>query len=195
MFISLVLLLILIFPLPKLNLGQKPDLNFSELPNNTKYIIGNHHIYMAIMLELLQRSDYLKSCFCNPGFDLLTKDLNTLSGIIQLASPPDFQISNFRVSMQRSHWIWYINLTGVHLNFFNCRTPFGYGLTGKWEASDGTSSKVHFGNDPVDDLKPFDYGLDFGCRSRIWQNSDFFSILYGIKNTFHPESSTRRTKI
>jgi hypothetical protein len=39
----------------------------------------------------------------------------------------------------------------------------GYGLTGKWKSSNGASAKVHFGNDPVDDLKPFDYGLDFGA--------------------------------
>ena len=29
-------------------------------------------------------------------------------------------------------------------------------------ASDETSSNVHFGNDPDDDFKPFDYGINFG---------------------------------
>jgi hypothetical protein len=52
-----------------------------------------------------------------------------------------------------------------------------YGIGGKWE-SGGESSDISFGSGDNDDMKPFDFGLNFGVGANI-QNF-LISVQYGI---------------
>ena len=73
----------------------------------------------------------------------------------------------------------------------------GYGLTGSWKTSDGTTSKVHFGNDPVDDFKPFDYGLDLGAGVEFGRIQITSLYYMGLKtlSTLNPPLKEQKFKV
>ena len=51
----------------QIKFGPKVGLNISELPNNTQYIIGKHHIYTGYHLGATAEIRLVKELFLQPG--------------------------------------------------------------------------------------------------------------------------------
>jgi hypothetical protein len=158
--------------------GPIVGLNFSELPNNSKYIIGKHHIYNGYHLGAIAELRLFDQLFLQPGFLITVKGSKYIVGNDTAGSTTGF--SDFQFSCSNAEipldLIYKFDRRSFKLLLI-AGPHFGYGLTGKWEASYGTSSKVHFGNNPEDDLKAFDYGLDLGAGvefGRIQVSSQYY---------------------
>ena len=146
----------------QIKFGPKVGLNFSELPNNTKYII-QQQFYSGYHLGGVAEFRLFDELFFQPGILISNKGSKYIVGNNTTGSTTgftSFQFSGFYADIP-------LNLVyKFNLRFFKiillAGPQLGYGSTGKWEATDGKLSKVHFGNDPEDDIKPLDYGLNFG---------------------------------
>jgi hypothetical protein len=182
----------------QIKFGPQAGLNFSELPNNTEYIIGNHHIYTGYHVGVIAEIRLVKELFLRPGVLITNKGSKYTVGNNIGDSANGF--SNFRFSG------FYTDIP-INLAYkFDLRSfkflliagaQLGYGLTGTWQTSDGTTSKVHFGNDPVDDFKPFDYGLDFGAGvefGRIQITSVYYMGLKTL-STLSPPLTEQKFKV
>jgi len=153
-------------------------LNFSELPNNTKYIIGKHHIYNGYHLGTIAELRLSDKLFLQPGILLTVKGSKYIAGNDTAGATTGFSDYQFSCSNAEIPLDLVYKFDRRSFKVLLLAGPrFGYGLTGKWESSYGNSSKVHFGNDPEDDLKSFDYGLDFGAGvefGRIQVSSQYY---------------------
>lgn len=146
----------------QIKFGPKAGLNFSELPNRTKYII-NQQIYSGYHLGAMAEFKLSDHLFIQPGILISNKGSkyivgNNAGGINTGFS--NFQFSGFFAEVPLN--LAYKFYTRSFNLFLTGGPQFGYGLTGKWTATYGTSSNIHFGIDPTDDLKPFDYGFCLG---------------------------------
>jgi Outer membrane protein beta-barrel domain len=146
----------------QIKFGPKAGLNFSELPNNTQYII-NQQIYSGYHLGVITEFRLFDNLYLQPGVLISNKGSEYIVGNNTVSNTTGF--SNFQFSG------FYADIPLNLAYKFDRRTfkllliagpQVGYGLTGKWTATYGTKSNVHFGNDPTDDLKPFDYGINIG---------------------------------
>jgi hypothetical protein len=182
----------------QIKFGPKVGLNFSELPNNTKYIIGKHHIYNGYHLGVIAELRLFNELFLQPGVLITTKGSkyivgNNTGGSTTGFSDFQFSCSNAEIPLDL---MYKINQGSFKL-LLVAGPHFGYGLAGKWEASYGSSSKVHFGNDTVDDLKRFDYGLDFGAGvefGRIQFSSQYYLGLKTL-STLTPPLKEQKYKV
>ncbi len=182
----------------QIKFGPKAGFNISELPNNTEYIIGNHHIYSGYHAGITADIRLVKELFLQPGVLITNKGSKYVAGNNIDGSTTGF--SNFQFSG------FYTDIP-INLAYkFDLRTykilliagsQLGYGLTGKWKTSDGTTSKVHFGNDPVDDFKPFDYGLDFGAGVEVGRIQITSLYYMGLKSlsTLNPPLKEQKFKV
>jgi hypothetical protein len=143
--------------------GPKVGLNFSELPNNTKFIIGNQQIYNGYHLGVIAEYKIVKQLFLQPGVLIAIKGSKYVAGNDTVGNTTGF--SNFQFTSLYADFplnlVYKIDMASFKL-FLTAGPSLGYGLTGKWKGGDGTSSSVHFGNRSDDDLKPFDFGLNIG---------------------------------
>jgi hypothetical protein len=181
----------------QIKFGPKVGLNFSELPNYTEYIIDQKiciGYHLGVIAEL-RLSDVL---FLQPGVLISSKGSKYIVGNNTDGSTNGF--SDFKFSCLNAEipldLIYKFDLPSFKLLLI-AGPHFGYGLKGKWESSDGTSSKIHFGNDPVDDLKPFDYGLDLGAGVEVGR-IQFSSLYYtGLKtlSTMNPPRKEQKYKV
>jgi hypothetical protein len=181
----------------QIKFGPKIGLSYSELPNNTEYIIYQH-IYNGYHLGVLAEFRLFEHLFLQPGVLISTKGSKYTVGNNSAGSTTGF--SNFELSslnvdipldlayMFDMHSYKLLLITGPQL---------GYGLVGKWTTSFGTSSNVHFGDGPNDDLKPFDFGLNFGGGFQVARIQ--FSLLYymGLKSlsTLTPPIKEQKYKV
>lgn len=182
----------------QIKFGPKAGFNISELPNNTEYIIGNHHIYSGYHAGVTADIRLVKELFLQPGVLITNKGSKYVAGNNIDGSTTGF--SNFQFSG------FYTDIP-INLAYkFELRTfkllliagaQLGYGLTGKWKTSDGTTSKVHFGNEPVDDFKPFDYGLDFGAGVEVGRIQITSLYYMGLKSlsTLNPPLKEQKFKV
>jgi hypothetical protein len=146
----------------QIKFGPKIGLNFSELPNNTQYII-KEQFQSGYNLGGIVEFRLYDELFFQPGILISNKGSEYIVGNNNTSSTTgftSFQFSSFYVDIP-FNLIYKFNLRFFKLILL-AGPQLGYGSTGKWEATDGKLSKVHFGNDPEDDLLPFDYGLNFG---------------------------------
>jgi len=146
----------------QIKFGPKVGLNYSKLPNKTKYII-NQQIYSGFQLGVMAEFRLFDDLFLQPGVLISNKGSKYIVGNNTVSSTTgfsSFQFSSFYVDIPLN-LIYKFNLGSFKL-LLMAGSQLGYGLTGKWEAIDGTISKVHFGNGPEDDIKSLDYGLNFG---------------------------------
>lgn len=182
----------------QIKFGPKVGINISELPNNTEYIIGKHHIYTGYHLGVTSEIRLVKELFLQPGVLITNKGSKYTVGNNSGDSAngfSNFQFSGFYTDIpinlaykfdRRTFKL--LIIAGAHL---------GYGLTGTWKTSDGTTSKVHFGNDPVDDFKPFDYGLDFGAGVEVGRIQVTSLYYMGLKtlSTLNPPLKEQKFKV
>jgi hypothetical protein len=147
----------------QLRFGPKVGLNFSELPNNTEFIIGNQHIYNGYHLGAIAEFRLYGQLFLQPGVLISNKGSRYIVGNNASGSTTGysyFQFYSFNAELP-------VNLK-YNFDFDSYKLillagpQVGYGFSGKWTASYRTTSSIHFGNRLTDDLKPFDYGLNFG---------------------------------
>ena len=170
--------------------GPKVGLSFSELPNNTKYIIGNQHIYGGYHFGVLVEFRLYKQLFIQPGFLITNKGSKYIVRNDSDSSTTgfsDFQFSSFNADIPLN-LICKFDL-GTFKLFLIAGPNLGYGLTGKWKGSDGTSSNVHFGNGSDDDLKLFDFGLNIGGGlevGRIQLSSQYYQGLRTLSTLTPP---------
>jgi hypothetical protein len=182
----------------QIKFGPKVGLNISELPNNTEYIIGKHHISSGYHIGVTAEIRLVKELFLQPSFLITNKGSKYIVGNNTNGSTigfSDFQFSSLNAEIPLDlmykfdrHSFKLLLFAGPH---------FGYGLSGKWEASNGTSSKIHFGNDPVHDLKSFDYGLDFGAGfgfGKIQVSSQYYKGLKAL-STLTPPLKEQKYKV
>lgn len=178
------------FSIGQVRFGPKLGLNFSELPNNTNFIIGNQHIYNGYhfgVITELRLSDHL---YLQPGVSITNKGSKYNVGNNTVTSATGY--SNFQFSC------FYADIPlNLKYNFdfrafklFLITGPqIGLGLNGKWEATYKASSKVHFGSAPEDDFKPFDYGINFGGGieiGRIQLSSQYYMGLKSLSTSIPP---------
>jgi hypothetical protein len=146
----------------QIRFGPKVGLNFSELPNKTKYIIDQQFYsgYHAGVIAEFKLFDHL---FLQPGVLISNKGSKYIVGNHSGGSTTgfsNFQFSSFYADIP-VNLVYNFNKHSYKL-FLIAGPQIGYGFTGKWTATYETSSNVHFGSGPEDDLKPFDYGINFG---------------------------------
>jgi hypothetical protein len=182
----------------QIKFGPKVGLNFSELPNNTEYIIGKHKIYTGYHFGVIAEMRLVKELFIQPGVLITNKGSKYIVGNNTGGSTSgfsDFQFSSFYTDIP-INLVYKIDHRTYKLLLI-AGPQIGYGLSGKWKASDGISSKVHFGNNPVDDLKPFDYGFDLGAGVEFGR-IQFSSLYYmGLKtlSTLNPPLKEQKHKV
>jgi hypothetical protein len=176
--------------LAQIRLGPKVGFNFSELPDNTIFIIGNQHIYNGYHLGVIAEYKVFKQLFLQPGVLVTSKGSKYIVGNETVGSATGF--SNFQFSGLYVDFplnlMYKIDL-GLFKLFLIAGPDLGYGLTGKWKGSDGTSSNVHFGNGSDDDFKPFDYGLSFGGgveAGRIQLSAQYYQGLRALSTSTPP---------
>jgi hypothetical protein len=181
----------------QIQFGPKIGLNFSVLPNNTEYII-NQHIYNGYHLGAISEFRLFEHLFLQPGVLISNKGSeynvgnNSFSTTTGLSS---FQFSGFYADIPLN--LIYKYDLGAFKLFLVAGPQVGYGLTGKWTTSYGTSSNVHFGNDSDDDLKPFDFGINFGGgvqAGRIQVSSQYYLGLRTL-STLSPPLEEQKYKV
>jgi hypothetical protein len=182
----------------QIKFGPKVGFNISELQNNTEYIIGKHHISSGYHIGVTSEIRLVKELFLQPGFIIINKGSRYTVGNNTNGNTTGF--SYFRFSSLNAEipldLMYKFDRHSFKLLLF-AGPHFGYGLSGTWEASDGTSSKIHFGNDPVNDLKPFDYGLDFGAGfefGKIQVSSRYYNGLK-VLSTLTPPLKEQKYKV
>lgn len=182
----------------QINYGPEVGLNISELPNNTEYIIGKHHISGGYHIGVTAEIRLVKELFLQPAFVISDKGSKYRVGNNTNGSTTGF--SDFRFSSLNAeiplNLMYKFDLYSFKLLLFT-GPHFGYGLSGKWETSNGTSSKIHYGNDPVHDLKPFDYGLDFGAGfefGKIQVSSQYYNG-FKVLSTLDPPLKEQKYKV
>ena len=82
----------------QIKFGPKAGLNISELPNNTEYIIGNHHIYSGYHPGVIAEIRLVKELFLQPGVLITNKGSKYIAGNNTGGSTTgfsDFQFSGF----------------------------------------------------------------------------------------------------
>ena len=78
--------------------GPDAGLNFSELPDNSKYIIGNQHVYGGYQLGVIAEFRLYKQLFLQPGFLVTNKGSRYVVGndsASQTTGFSDYQFSGF----------------------------------------------------------------------------------------------------
>lgn len=177
--------------------GPKAGLNFSELPNYTEYII-NQQIYNGYHFGIISEFKLSGKLFLQPGLLISNKGSEYIVGNNTGGNTTGF--SNFQFSA------FYADVP-VNLAYKIGRASYkflllagpqiGYGLTGKWEATYGTESDVHFGNGPEDDLKPFDYGVNIGAglEAGRFQISSQYYIGLRTLSTVTPPLEEQKYKV
>jgi len=168
-----------------LKLGIKSGINFSELPNNTDYIIKNSNI-IGYHFGFISEFRLSKSLFLQPGVLISTKGSKYTVGNDSVNNPssfPDFQFTSLYAEIPLD-LIYKFDIGSIQLLLYT-GPKVGYGMKGKWETSFGTSSNIHFGNDPDDDLKAIDYGIDIGGGLEFGK-FQFLSQFYWGLNTLSP---------
>ncbi len=182
----------------QIKFGPQAGLNISELPNNTEYIMGKHHISCGYHLGIIAQIRLVKELYFQPGVLFNNKGSKYIAGNNTGGSTSGF--SDFRFSSSNAEIpldLMYKFDQGSFKLLIIAGPHFGYGLSGKWESSSGTPSKVHFGNDPADDLRPFDYGLDFGAGAefgRIQVSSQYYMGLKTL-STLNPPLKEQKYKV
>jgi hypothetical protein len=170
--------------------GPKVGLNFSGMPNNTNYIIGNQHIYNGYHFGGITEFRLYGQLFLQPGVLITNRGSkyivgNSASGSTTGYSYFQFYTFNADIPVNLKY-----NFDFGTFKFVLLAGPqVGYGFSGKWAASNRTSTKVHFGNDPTDDLKPFDYGLNLGGGlevGRIQLTSQYYMGLRSLSPQIPP---------
>ncbi len=170
--------------------GPKAGLNFSELPNNTSFIIGNQHIYNGYHLGAIAEFRLYGHLFLQPGLLITNKGSKYIVGNDNGGSSTGysyFQFYTFNADIP-------INLKynfdfGSYKLILLAGPQVGIGLSGKWTATNRSSSNVHFGNDPTDDLKRVDAGLNLGMGlevGRIQISSQYYMGLRSLSTSNPP---------
>jgi len=178
----------------QIKFGPKIGTNWSELPNHTGYITSNQQVFgyqFGVVAEIrlidqlifgsgilisTQNSKYFlgkKSAANNTGIPNF--QFSSLNAYIPLNLIYQFDVSNFKLLV----------IAGPQL---------GYGLRGKWKGSNGTSSDVHYGNGPSNDLKPFDFGLNIGGGielGRIQLSSQYYKGLTTLSPLTPPNNEQK----
>jgi hypothetical protein len=142
--------------------GPKVGINFSELPNHTEYII-NQEIYNGYHFGAVSEFRLFGNLFLQPGVLISNKGSKYIVGNDTGGNTTgftNFQFSAFYADMPVN--LLYKVGRGSYKFILLAGPQIGYGLTGRWKATYGTESKVHFGNGPEDDIKPFDFGFNIG---------------------------------
>jgi len=177
--------------------GPKVGLNFSELPNKTKYII-DQHFYSGYHAGVVAEFKLFDDLFLQPGVLISNKGSryivgNNTGGITTGFS--SFQFSGFYADIPLN-LVYKFNRHAFKL-FLIGGPQIGYGFTGKWTATYETSSGVHFGSGPEDDLKPFDYGISLGGgieKGRIQISSQYYQGLRTL-STLDPQLNEQKYKV
>jgi hypothetical protein len=146
----------------QIKFGPKVGLNYSKLPNNTEYII-DQQIFSGYYLGAIAEFKLVDDLFLQPGVLISNKGSEYIVGNNTASSAAGFSSFQFSVFYADIplNLIYKFDLGSFKL-LLMAGPQLGYGLNGKWEATDGIVSKVHFGNGPEDDIKALDYGLNFG---------------------------------
>jgi hypothetical protein len=182
----------------QIKFGPKTGLSFSDIPENTKYIIGNQHIYSGYQIGAIAELRIFKQFFIQPGVLLTTKGSKYVVG----NNPGNLTtgFSNFEFSSMNAdiplNLLYKIDL-GVTKLLLIAGPQFGYGLKGKWKTTYGISSNVHFGNGPENDFKTSDYGLNFGGgieAGRFQISSQYYMGLSSL-STLNPPLRGQKYKI
>jgi hypothetical protein len=177
--------------------GPKVGLNFSELPNYNEYII-DQQIYNGYHFGAISEFRIFNNLFLQPGLLISNQGSEYIVGNNTGGTTTGY--SNFQFS------VFYADLP-INLVYKVGRRSFkflilagpqiGFGLTGKWEATYGRESTVHFGNGPEDDMKPIDYGFNLGGgleAGRFQITSQYYLGLNTI-STLTPPQEEQKYKI
>jgi hypothetical protein len=170
------------FSIAQIKFGPKAGLSFSELPNNTKYIIGKQQLYGGYHIGVIAEYRLFEKLFLQPGLLITTKGSkyivgNDTAGIATGFS--DFEFSAIYVDIPLN-LVYKFDMGPCKLLLIT-GPQIGFGIRGRWSASYNTSSKVHFGNGSNDDLKPFDYGLNFGAGFEVGKIQFSSQYYLGLK--------------
>jgi hypothetical protein len=167
--------------------GPKVGLNFSKLANSSDYVIGNQQIYNGYHFGAISEFRLYGQLFLQPGILITNKGSKYLIGNDTGGGTTGysyFQFYTFNADIPLN--LKYNFNPGSYRIIFTAGPQIGFGLSGKWTASNRTSSKVHFGNDPNDDLKRVDAGLNLGVGlevGRIQFSTQYYMGLRSLSPT------------
>lgn len=169
----------------QIKFGPKIGTNWSMLPNHTGYITGNQYV-LGYHLGVVAEIRIIDQLFLESGISIITKSSKYIVGensIGNNAGFSDFQYTSLNADLPLN-LKYKFNLGNLKL-FLLAGPQLGYGLSGQWKASNGTTSNVHYGNGPSNDLKAFDYGLNFGGGVEVGR-IQFSSSYYQGLTTLSP---------
>jgi hypothetical protein len=161
--------------------GPKIGFNFSEMPDFTEFII-DQQIYTGYHIGVEGEYKLSDKLFIQSSVLFCKKGSKYVVGNIADGNTEGFtnyQFYSFYADMPIELEYKYV----LHKwNIIVLVGPqIGYGIAGKWTASDMTTSNIHFGNESTDDFKPFDFGVTAGAGvefGRVQVSSHFY---YGMR--------------
>jgi hypothetical protein len=182
----------------QIKFGPQVGLNFSKMPNNTKYIVGDAGAYNGFNAGVIADFKISEHLFLQPGLSISTRGSkyvvgnDTISGSTGFS---DFQFVCYYADLPLN-LVYKINQGPLKILLI-LGPQLGYGLAGNWTTSYGTESKVHFGNDPEDDLKPFDYGINAGAGVEFGRIRFSAQYYLGLKSlsTLTPPANEQKFRI
>jgi hypothetical protein len=181
----------------QIKFGPKVGLNYSKLPNNTKYII-NQQGYSGYQLGVIAEFRLFDDLFLQPGILISSKGSKYIvenNSVSSTTGFSNFQFSSYYADIPLN--LIYKFDQGLFKLLLAAGPQVGYGLTGKWTATYETSSKLHFGNEINDDLKPFDCGINFGGGFEAGKIQFICQYYLGLKtlSTLTPPLTEQKYKV
>jgi hypothetical protein len=170
--------------------GPKVGLNFSELTISTDYILGNQNFYNGYHFGVISEFRLSGQLFLQPGVLITNKGSKYVVGNGTGGSTTGYsyyQFYTFNADIPLN--LKYNFNLGSYRLILTSGPQVGFGLAGKWTALNRTSSNVHFGNDPTDDLKRVDAGLNLGLGlevGRIQLSSQYYMGLRSLSPSSLP---------
>ena len=181
----------------QIKFGPKVGINWIELPNNTPFIISNQQLF-GYHLGVVAEIRVFEQLFIQPGVLITTKGSKYIVGNNTVSNTGNF--ANFQFSSLNTdiplELLYKLDLGSFRLLLI-AGPHLGYGLNGKWTTSNGTTSNVHFGNSSDSDLKPVDFGLNFGGGLEVGriQFSSKYSMGLTSLSTLNPPGNELKFKV
>lgn len=151
----------------QIRFGPKAGLLLTELPNNTRFIT-KQKIHPGYAIGAVAEAGLSDRLFIQPGVQLSNRGSGYTAGNTIGGNPADFPEFSFSALYADVSANLLYKPDILSDKFFVLAGPqVGYGLSGKWKTSHGTTSEIHFGTASTDDYKPIDYGINIGAGVEI----------------------------
>ena len=164
--------------------GPKAGLNLTEMSLKSGDLSYNPSTVAGFHVGFILETRINKHFYLQPGIFYSTKGSNYKIGMENVSISPDY----IEIPV---NFLWKINLKGTAKLLIYTGPYFAAGIAGSYNIN-GNSKKIKFGTSASDDLKPFDYGLNFGVGFEIHHFQITGQYGYGLMN-LNPDKSAKYT--